>query len=282
MSCADECDFVFCLDTSGTYCRKCGIVKYQNSLYGPQWLVNGSLISDQGDFCQQMKRQGGYTRISRFREVYRSIFNMTSARSRRSQASLQLVQRANELIFKYQVNLDRLNPVRLRHIFKKESEPPLQWHVASELCWRIAGKRPSRPELDQEVVEDLESLFLKIDKVWPKVRNQLLASFGWYRVCFVNYTSLLSFLLRQLGKENEAEFVPPLKQAESIHRQNAMLAAVCAELKWEYLPLAGNILSVAEGGVARPYESHLLGRPKKKLKTKGIAAASATGFKICA
>jgi len=264
MSCANECDFVFCLETSGTYCRICGMVKYQNSLYGPQWLVNGSLISDQGEICQQVKRQGGYTRISRFREVYRSVFNMTSMRSRKNLASTSLVTRAKELLSKYRIPSALLTPARLRHLFKKESEPPLQWHVANQLCWQIAGKRSSRPELDKEVVEDLEGLFLQIDKVWPKVRSQLMDSYGWYRVCFINYTSLLCFLLRLLGREEEAEFVPQLKQAESVHRQNAMIAAICAELKWEYLPLAGNILSVAGGGVARPYESHLLGRSRKR------------------
>ena len=277
-------EFVFNQETSGSYCKKCGLVEREYSLYGSnQYLVNGRMKGDEGEVTEQPRRPQGYTRISRFREITRQVFGLRGIHQK-PLVSPALLRVARELCHKWRLTGTEITPSRLIYVFKKSRLGPLSLDRAACLAYKLGGSRDARTsgtEPTREVLARLEALFHQVDRAWPTVQALLRDRFGWSRVCFIGYSSLLKALLELMGENELAARVPPLKQSESKHRQTAIWATVCQTLGWTFLPITGNLLTPA-GANARPRESHLLGsKPlrKKRKKTRRAIAAAVSGFK---
>ena len=265
-----SCEHVwtFSLQTTGTYCRQCGLVKVEHELYTSQcWLVNGQMPLEQS----VPYRPVGYTRLSRFRQIVRECFNLRGVTQSASCVSPGLLAQAKRLTHKWRAQ--RPTPARLRYIWKRERLGPLTEDKASQVCYQL-GYGQRRREPSKEVLEELTRLFKKTDECWPRVLKKLRERFAWARRCFLNYQTLLRALLLLMGEEELALQVPELKQAESRHRQSAMFALVCEEQGWDFIPLTGCLNG---SGFARPLASHLLSAASKKKKKKKKKKKSVVG-----
>lgn len=262
--------FVFCEATTGSYCKLCGLVEREYSLYGPQWLVNGAMITDKGSYVEMPRRTGGYTRLSRFRQIIRETFNMRSLQQK-TLISPALFQTVKALTFTFRVS--SVTPQKLIWLYKRARLGPLTMDKATQLSYML-GENRTQKEPEAAVLKELEMLFRKVDTRWHLVKQKLQARYKWRRVCFIHYATLLYALLRLMGEEELCARVVTLKQEESKHRQNVLWAVICEESGWEYIPIWGNILTPIEG-ISRPAQAHLLGQTvikgKKHKKRKGNA-----------
>ena len=122
-------------------------------------------------------------------------------------------------------NLSLLTPEKIRAYLKKLGYNKYYEHIPYIIC-RLNGKKP--PKITPEIEEKLRQMFKEIQEPFIKHRPK-------NRKNFLSYSYVLHKFVELLSHDELLVLFPLLKSREKLHEQDLIWAAVCKELKWEFI-----------------------------------------------
>ena len=131
-----------------------------------------------------------------------------------------------EEIHKERIDINNLNPIKLRSILKKIKKNKYYEHIPHILN-KLNGKSP--PIMTREIEEELRRMFKEIQipfhKFCPKERKN-----------FLSYSYVLHKFVELLELDEFIDCFILLKSREKLHQQDQIWKKICEYLKWEYIP----------------------------------------------
>lgn len=203
---------------------------------------------------QRQNRQQTYKRITRVREIIRAAKGELNAYL--PPRVLNLVRRN---LTRYNVREEDVDPFYVRRVLKKLKLRSRFGDQAVAIAMAL-GATPSKCCLSLSKSEQkiIETLFLKLDGAWPKVKEKIRQERGWMRITFLNYGFVLAALLYRIGLYKQSEFVSKyfaLQTPELRHRQEFLYKLLCEQLHWNFDFLGGNLIT--DGKHRVPHALHL-------------------------
>jgi ribosomal protein S27AE len=218
----EECSNIVIHDikTSRLICTICGYTKFYLDQDIVQW-------SDEVRVTTPFK----YSRINNFKVHLQRLQGVEAKNVPDDVINNVLIEIKNS-----RINVNNLDHSKIKKILKQLDHNKYYNNIPI-ILYRIAGKKP--PMLSREFCEELERMFLKVEKQFENHKNKFKSN----RTHFFSYNFVFNKLLRLIEKKypNDSNIpkliplFPLLKSRTKLVEQDYVFKFICDDLGWEYM-----------------------------------------------